>query len=87
LSDQAKRVYWAFLVVLGLVLGYEALTRQVYGDNSTWIAVVFFGIAVLSLGRLVAVGRGLRPKGRETRIQRPFRMHADAIHYCLRAWM
>jgi len=71
LSDRAKRLYWALLAVLGAVLGYEALTSQVYGDNSTWLAVVFFGIAALSLGRLVSVGRGPGLKGPRTRMHRP----------------
>jgi len=56
-SGQLRRLYWAVLALLSLFIGYEALTRQVYGDNSFWLAVVFFGIALLSCVRLASVGR------------------------------
>jgi hypothetical protein len=54
MKGQLRRLYWALLALLSLLLGYEALTSQVYGDNSFWLAMVFFGIAVLSLVRLVS---------------------------------
>ena len=54
MKDQLRRLYWALLAVISFVLSYEALTSQVYGDNSFWLAMVFFGIAVLSLVRLVS---------------------------------
>ena len=57
MSGRIGRFYWAALVLLSLFIGYEALTRQVYGDNSFWLAVVFFGIALLSCVRLASVGR------------------------------
>jgi len=47
-------LYWVLLTLLSVLLGYEALTKQVYGDNSFWLAMVFFGIAILSLVRLVS---------------------------------
>ena len=54
MTSRLRRLYWALLALLSLLLGYEALTRQVYGDNSFWLAMVFFGVAILSLVRLVS---------------------------------
>jgi hypothetical protein len=69
LSSQVQRLYWALLTLLGSLIGYEAVASQVYGDNSFYLAVVFFGVAALSLRRLVSVGRAAAPEERTRRLR------------------
>ena len=49
-----KRVYWSVLALVSLLIVYEAITRQIYGDNSFWLAVVFLGIAARCFVRIAS---------------------------------
>jgi len=58
LKKALRRLYWLLVVLLSLFIAFESLTKQIYGDNSFWLAVVFTGVAVFSSARLASVGGG-----------------------------
>ena len=52
-----RQLYWLLVALLSLLVSYESLTKEIYGDNSLWLAVVFLGVAVFSSARMASTGR------------------------------
>ncbi len=57
MGKKLRVLYWLLVALLSLLVALEALTRQTYGDNSFWLAVVFIGVAVLSSARMASALR------------------------------